>query len=402
MYNLFLNVWSLLLEISPFLVQGFLFAGILSVVISKNFVQNNLGNKHGILSIIKASIFGVPLPLCSCSVIPVAASLKKNGASKGAVTSFLFSTPQTGIDSFMVTYGLLGPIVALVRPFIALISGILCGLIIYFFDPNYEKPTVDEEDSCCDNDNESKIKKIFTYSFITLPKDIMKPLLIGILIAALINIYLPASIVENFIGQGFISMIVMIVIGLPLYICATASIPIALAMMGKGVTLGAALVFLMVGAATNTTSIATMTKILGKRATVINLLSLILISLFFGMIVDLLSITIPNLGHIHIHEHTSYINFISTFIIIGLAGNTLLNSIKSSSNNHNENQNVVHLKIGGMSCNNCVQKITSDLESMGASNINIDLKSGDATFNLDKDLHKIKSSIESLGFQILS
>ena len=357
MYNLFLNVWSLLLEISPFLVQGFLFAGILSVVISKNFVQNNLGNKHGILSLIKASIFGVPLPLCSCSVIPVAASLKKNGASKGAVTSFLFSTPQTGIDSFMVTYGLLGPIVALVRPFIALISGILCGLIIYFLDPNYEKPTVDEEDFCCDNDNESKIKKIFTYSFITLPKDIMKPLLIGILIAALINIYLPASIVENFIGQGFISMIVMIVIGLPLYICATASIPIALAMMGKGVTLGAALVFLMVGAATNTTSIATMTKILGKRATVINLLSLILISLFFGMIVDLLSITIPELGHIHIHEHTSYINFISAFIIIGLAGNTLLNSIKSSSNNHNENQNVVHLKIGGMSCNNCVQKI---------------------------------------------
>ena len=200
----------------------------------------------------------------------------------------------------------------------------------------------------------------------------MKPLLIGILIAALINIYLPASIVENFIGQGFISMIVMIVIGLPLYICATASIPIAIAMMGKGVTLGAALVFLMVGAATNTTSIATMTKILGKRATVINLFSLILISLFFGMVVDLLSITIPNLGHIHIHEHTSYINFISAFIIIGLAGNTFLNSIKSSSNTHNENQNVVHLKIGGISCNNCIQKITNELESMGASNINID------------------------------
>tara|TARA_Y100001980_G_C14455194_1_gene238261 strand:- start:446 stop:922 length:477 start_codon:yes stop_codon:yes gene_type:complete len=158
----------------------------------------------------------------------------------------------------------------------------------------------------------------------------------------------------------------------------------------------------MVGAATNTTSIATMTQILGKRATAINLISLILISLFFGMIVDLLSITIPNLGHIHIHEHTSYINFISAFIIIGLAGNTLLNSIKSNSNTHNETQNAIHLTIGGMSCNNCVQKITSELESMGANNINIDLKSGGTTFNLDKDLQIVKSRIKSLGFQILS
>tara|TARA_B100000900_G_C20443267_1_gene659923 strand:- start:259 stop:621 length:363 start_codon:yes stop_codon:yes gene_type:complete len=119
------------------------------------------------------------------------------------------------------------------------------------------------------------------------------------------------------------------------------------------------------------------------------------------MIIDLLSITIPDLGHVHIHEHISYINFISALIIIGLAANTFFNSIKSNSNTNDANQKEIHMKIGGISCNNCIQQITSELESMGASNISVDLKSGDATFNLDKDLETIKSSIESIGFQIL-
>lgn len=397
MYNLFLNIWNLLLAISPYLIQGFLFAGLLSIFISKDIIENNLGKQHGILSIFKASIFGVPLPLCSCSVIPVSASLKKHGASKGAVTSFLFSTPQTGIDSIMVTYGLLGPMVALVRPFIALVTGILCGIIIYFFDSRYDDINEDEDHSnCCQPKSESIIKRLLTYSFITLPKDIMKPLLIGILIAALINIYLPINIVENFIGQGFISMIVMIFIGLPLYVCATASIPIALAMMGKGVTLGAALVFLMVGPATNTTSITTMINILGKRATLINILSLIIISLFFGILVDSLSISVPNLDNIHLHEHTSIINTISAFVILGLAINTLRPSkLLKSEISHD-----LSFKISGMTCQGCIKNIENALVNMDIKDINIDLESSTATMTTHLSKGKIKSKIESLGFTI--
>ena len=397
MYSLLLNIWNLLLAISPYLIQGFLFAGLLSIFISKDIIEKNLGKRHGILSIFKASIFGVPLPLCSCSVIPVSASLKKHGASKGAVTSFLFSTPQTGIDSIMVTYGLLGPMVALVRPFIALITGILCGIIIYFFDSQYDDVTEDEDHShCCQPKNESIIKRLLTYSFITLPKDIMKPLLIGILIAALINIYLPINIVESFIGQGFISMIMMILIGLPLYVCATASIPIALAMMGKGVTLGAALVFLMVGPATNTTSITTMINILGRRATIINILSLIFISLFFGVLVDSLSITVPNLENIHLHEHTSIINTISAFVIIGLAINTLAPSIFLKSNISHD----LSFKISGMTCQGCVKKIKKSLVEMDIEEINVDLDSSIASMKTHLSKKKIKSTIERLGFTV--
>ena len=398
MYSLFLNIWNLLLAISPYLIQGFLFAGLLSIFISKDIIEKNLGKRHGILSIFKASIFGVPLPLCSCSVIPVSASLKKHGASKGAVTSFLFSTPQTGIDSIMVTYGLLGPMVALVRPFIALMTGILCGIIIYFFDSQYDDVKEDEDHShCCQPKNESIIKRLLTYSFITLPKDIMKPLLIGILIAALINIYLPINIVESFIGQGFISMIMMILIGLPLYVCATASIPIALAMMGKGVTLGAALVFLMVGPATNTTSITTMINILGRRATIINILSLIFISLFFGVLVDSLSITVPNLENIHLHEHTSIINTISAFVIIGLAINTLAPSIFLKSNISHD----LSFKISGMTCQGCVKKIKKSLVEMDIEEINIDLDSSIASMKTHLSKKKIKSTIERLGFTVI-
>ena len=401
MYSLLLEIWNLLLIISPYLLFGFLIAGFLSVIISQDLIEKNLGNNQGLFSIIKASLLGVPLPLCSCSVIPVSASLKKHGASKGAVTSFLFSTPQTGVDSIMVTYGMLGPIVALIRPCIALITGILCGSIVYRLDKNYDNSdTEDCHDECCEPLHQSTIKRILNYSFITLPKDIIKPLMVGIIIAALINIYLPITIIDNFVGQGFLSMIIMIVIGLPLYVCATASIPIALAMMGKGVTLGAALVFLMVGPATNTTSITTMIKILGKKSTIITISSLIIISLFFGMLVDLLSISAPDiLNNQHIHSHLSIINIISAILILIIALNTLI-TFKGSAKNIDTTDKLI-IKISGMTCNHCTETIENGLQSMGINAVNVDLDSSTATMNTNIDSNKIKEKIRSLGFEII-
>ena len=401
MYSLLLEIWNLLLIISPYLLFGFLIAGFLSVIISQDLIEKNLGNNQGLSSIIKASLFGVPLPLCSCSVIPVSASLKKHGASKGAVTSFLFSTPQTGIDSIMVTYGMLGPIVALIRPCIALITGVLCGSIVYGFDQEYDNlDTEDCHDECCDPLDESTIKRILNYSFITLPKDIIKPLMIGIIIAALINIYLPITIIDNFVGQGFLSMIVMIIIGLPLYVCATASIPIALAMMGKGVTLGAALVFLMVGPATNTTSITTMMKILGKKSTIITIGSLIIISLFFGMLVDFLSLSVPNiLDSQHTHTHLSIINIISAIFIIIIAFNTLINFTGSTKSIDTGDK--LTIKISGMTCNHCTETIENGIRSMGINDVNVDLDSSIAIINTNIDSKKIKDKIRSLGFEII-
>ena len=400
MYSLLLAIWNLLLMISPYLLFGFLFAGFLSVIISQELIEKNLGNNQGLFSIIKASLFGVPLPLCSCSVIPVSASLKKHGASKGAVTSFLFSTPQTGIDSIMVTYGMLGPIVALVRPLIALLTGILCGSIVYGFDRQYDDvDTEDCHDECCEPLHQSTIKRILNYSFITLPKDIIKPLMAGIIIAALINIYLPITIIDNFVGQGFLSMIIMILIGLPLYVCATASIPIALAMMAKGVTLGAALVFLMVGPATNTTSITTMIKILGKKSTIITIGSLIIISLFFGMLVDSLGLSVSNiLNNQHIHTHTSIVNIISAILMMMIALNTLV-SFTGSTKSTNVKDKLI-IKISGMTCNHCTETIENGIRSMGVSDVNVDLDSSIATMSTTIDVNKIKDKIKSLGFKI--
>ena len=328
MYNFINELWVLLNQISPYLIFGFIFAGILSVMISQDFIELHLGKKSGILSVFKAAILGIPLPLCSCSVIPVSASLKKHGASKASISSFLLSTPQTGVDSILVTYGLLGPIVAIIRPIIALITGIIGGISVHLIDNTYEDDSIKEEckDHCCKHHEESTLKKIFTYSFITLPKDIAKPLVYGIIIAALINLFLPEDLFNSYLGDGIFQMILMIIIGMPLYVCATASIPIALAMISKGATIGAALVFLMVGPATNTTSITTMLKILGKKSTFITLGVLIITSLAFGLLIDNMSLTYNALTNYmpHTHDHISIYHNICSMLFLGIIINTLI------------------------------------------------------------------------------
>mgnify|MGYP001434594115 CR=1 FL=1 len=327
LFNFINEIWSFLNQISPYLIFGFLIAGILSVFISQNFIENHLGENSGLLSVFKAGVLGIPLPLCSCSVIPVSASLKKHGASKGAISSFLLSTPQTGVDSIMVTYGLLGPIVALIRPFMALITGLIGGSLVHIFDNQYTNSTSEScKDHCCSHKKQSKIQKILTYSFITLPKDIAKPLVYGIVIASLINLFLPENIFVDYLGSGLLSMLFMILVGIPLYVCATASIPIALAMISKGATIGAAIVFLMVGPATNTTSITTMIKILGKKSTLITLTTLIIASLCFGLLVDNISFVYEDLTKhvLHQHAHETTLTRLSSIIFLGILINTLV------------------------------------------------------------------------------
>mgnify|MGYP001220607270 CR=1 FL=1 len=327
MYNFINELWILLNQISPYLIFGFIIAGVLSVVISQEFIESHLGKKTGISSVFKAAILGIPLPLCSCSVIPVSASLKKHGASKASISSFLLSTPQTGVDSIMVTYGLLGPIVALIRPMVALVTGLIGGIAVHYIDNVYDDSIQEEcKAHCCKHNKQSTFSKILNYSFVTLPKDIAKPLVYGIVIASLINLFLPDNLFLTYLGDGVFSMLFMIIIGTPLYVCATASIPIALAMISKGATIGAALVFLMVGPATNTTSITTMLKILGKKSTFITLGVLIVTSLAFGLLIDNLSLTYDGLNNYipHHHEHISLFNNLCSILFLGILINTLI------------------------------------------------------------------------------
>ncbi len=288
-----IGFWSVLSEMSPYLLFGFLVAGLLSVCINASLVQRHLGG-GGFWQVFKASLLGVPLPLCSCGVIPVSMSLYKHGASKGATISFLLSTPQTGVDSILVTYSLMGPIFAIFRPLAAFVTGLLGGTVVNMIE-NHQPTTAEEKpsectDSCCSNEKKQNwLVRSLKHGFITLPSDIGRAMLVGLIVAALIS----AAVPEDFFagtsavaGGGIVAMLVMMVVGIPVYICSTASVPIAVALIAKGLNPGAALVFLMTGPATNAATLVTLAAQLGKRAAVIFLLTVVVSSLAGGIILD--------------------------------------------------------------------------------------------------------------------
>lgn len=279
--------WDTLKEMSPYLLLGFAVAGVLSVFISPNFVRKHLGGR-GWRQILKASLVGVPMPLCSCSVIPVAASLGKYGAGRGSVISFLIATPQIGVDSVIVTSGMLGPVFALFRVVAAFVSGILGGVSTEWVHKKDEEP-IKVEDLNNLNGSSSIVSKLFRavkYGFYTLPRDLGWPLLAGLFVAALISAFLPPDVFGKYVGSGILAMLIMMALGIPVYVCATASVPIAVAMLAKGVSAGAVLVFLMTGPATNAASIAMVWKMFGKKAMAAYLSSVAFTALLAGWALD--------------------------------------------------------------------------------------------------------------------
>ncbi len=236
-------------------------------------------------------------------MLPAAASLQKQGANKGATTAFLISTPESGVDSIAITYALLDPIMTVIRPIAAFLSAIAAGLLentINWSEP--EKQTKVNRscpvDNCCDGEScseeehknhHSKREKVmagFRYAVIDVWGDIAIWFYVGLLIAAVITVLIPDELMVSLLGGGFSSMLIMLVIGIPLYICATASTPVAAALILKGVSPGAALVFLLVGPATNVTSLSVLFGILGKKSTFRYLTVLATTAVMFGLAVD--------------------------------------------------------------------------------------------------------------------
>jgi uncharacterized membrane protein YraQ (UPF0718 family) len=288
-----LDFWGTLSEMSPYLLFGFGVAGVLSVFINAERVEQHLGG-GGFWQVFKAALFGVPLPLCSCGVIPVAMSLHKHGASKGATVSFLLSTPQTGVDSILVTYGLMGPIFAIFRPLAAFVTGVFGGCLINAVENHdtHHPPEKKSEcmDACCDHENtESRLVRAFKHGFMTLPADIGRSMLVGLFIAALIAALVPENYFADKLtggGNNIVSMLIMMLVGIPIYVCATASVPIAVQLIAIGLSPGTAFVFLMTGPATNAATLATLSAQVGKRAAAIFLLTVVVSSLAGGLILD--------------------------------------------------------------------------------------------------------------------
>lgn len=310
---------------APFLLFGF-FATALSVwIVKPDFIERHLGG--GNMSSLKASLLGVPLPLCSCSVIPVASTLYRHGASRGATIAFLISTPQTGIDSFFVTYSLLGPLFAVLRPVAAFISGIAGGVLIDRFTAEKKDaglpatPPHSNAEKCECHQNGSGFMSALRYGFITLPSDIGNALLMGLIISALISTFFPPNFLGTILGTGLKPMLIMMIVAIPMYVCATASVPVAAAFLLNGVTPGAALVFLMAGPATNAATIATIWKIMGRKTAVIYLLVVAVFSLLFGWALDSLFSAAPLLedpSHQHHAGLPSFIKDASAVLLFAL------------------------------------------------------------------------------------
>ncbi len=285
--SILVDFWATVAEMSPYLLFGFFVAGILSVLISQELVERHLGG-FGIWPLLKASLFGVPLPLCSCGVIPVSMSLHKHGASKGSTIAFLLSTPQTGVDSIFVTLSLLGPIFAIFRPIAAFVTGIVGGVFVDIFDRTAKsgQPPSKCTDTCCAGGKTGKLVGGLKYGFVTLPRDIGRAMLVGLVVAAVISAFVPDGFFADKLGTGIIPMLVMMALGIPVYVCATASVPIAAALILKGITPGAALVFLMTGPATNAASFVTIWKILGRTTAIIYLATVAGCALVSGIVLD--------------------------------------------------------------------------------------------------------------------
>ena len=311
MLELLNNLLDLSLEAAPWLLLGIVVGGILKAWIPTDLMQRHLGGK-GVMPVIKGAILGAPLPLCSCGVIPAALAIRKAGASKKATVSFLVSTPETGVDSVSISYALLGPFMAIVRPVAAVASALVAGMLAGPEDAPAAraKPAVSKLDaipvavtSCCSGDDDSgssccggeetappqgfmaRTLEGLRYGFTQLLDDILLWLIVGLVFAALVKTFVPASFLAQW-GAGLPAMLVMLVIGIPMYVCATASTPIAAGLMLAGVSPGATLVFLMAGPATNIATLGIIGKELGKRAMTGYLIGVMGVALAAGLATD--------------------------------------------------------------------------------------------------------------------
>ena len=413
--------WAIVGEMSPYLLFGFLVAGILSVMISQRTVERHVG-RRGVASVFKASLFGVPLPLCSCGVIPVGMSLRRKGAGRGGTTAFLISTPQTGVDSILVTYSLLGPVFAVVRPVVALVTGMIGGMFVNAAVPEEnDKQHIEYignsctdascEDGACGLPDEhaahgNKVVAALKYGFVTLPGDIGRFLLFGLVLAAVISAVIPEHYFSNILGHGLLPLLAMTLAGIPMYVCSTASVPVAGALLAAGVSPGAALVFLMTGPATNAATITTIWKVLGRRTAVIYLGTIVVGAVVSGLLLD--TVITEAAGHIHVGPHDMLPSWLTTGSAVALIALLLPTLIRRParqddvSESESNNEPIIELNIQGMNCSHCAANITRALEELpGVRTVSVDHVSGSGTVtgdNLDRDT--LSAVVEELGYTV--
>lgn len=396
---------DLLNEMTPYLLLGFLIAGILHEFIPRRIYADKL-SRNNFSSVLWAALFGIPLPLCSCGVIPTATSIYREGASKGATVSFLISTPQTGVDSILATASVIGIPFAVIRPVVAFITAIVGGTITNRICKNGHDATPQTVQTA---ENKSIAKKIigtFRYGFIDMIQDIGKWIVIGLVVAAVITVLVPDNFFIALNSYPLLNMLIILAMSIPMYLCATGSVPIAAALMLKGLSPGAALVLLMAGPATNMATILVVNKVLGRKTLITYLVTIITGAVTFGLLIDyaLPAEWFTNITHKHVagccNVVTPWWQTLSSivFVILLIVGFVLKFNRKKKATTIQKK-----FRINGMMCNHCkanVEKALSGIE--GVSSVHVELSEGVAYIEGENiDNNKIISTINGLGYEYI-
>jgi len=373
------EIW---LDMSPYLLLGMVVAGLLHIYVGSDFIKKHIGK--GVKNIVKASLLGVPLPVCSCGVIPIASSMRRDGASRSATLSFLVSTPTTGVDSIFATYSLLGPFFAIFRPLFALFAGIFTGFLSHAVDKEEER----EERHGHVKMERRSLREALKYAFIEMPEDIGKWLVIGVVAGGII-----ASIPFTVKAAYPFDMLAALLVSLPLYVCATGSIPVALVLIEKGFSPGAALVFLIAGPATNTVTLSFVRYKLGRKSFFLYLSSIAFLSLLAGASFNFLYQTFAG-GSYRPFYLPQWFKILSGIILAVLILSSFLRNLLKK---EVEMENRVY--VPDMKCRNCKHTIENVLKNAGVKKFVVSLEKKMVRFE-DVEKKRVIDAIKRAGYEV--
>ena len=406
--NILSEIWFLLCEMSPYLLLGFMLAGLMHEFVPSRLYTRYLG-KPTFGSVVLAALFGVPLPLCSCGVIPTAMGIRREGASKGATISFLIATPQTGVDSIIATYSLMGLPFAVIRPIVALLTAIGGGVLCNNFSPS---PQVEESIKPM-HSSPTEVKpafgirllRAFTYAFGEMMEDIGKWLAIGLVVAGIITVVVPDSWFTIFRDNTFYSILFVLAFSIPMYLCATGSIPIAMALMLKGLTPGAALVLLMAGPACNAASILVVGKVLGKRTMLIYLVSIVMGAIVSGYVIDYMlprewfNAPISHYAACH-EEGVGLFSYLCTAFLLACLVRAFWPWKQRHHHHHHAESACTIYRVEGMNCNHCAENVRKAIAAVeGVEQVEVSLHEGTASIVGSAKEANIQKTVESIGFK---
>jgi uncharacterized membrane protein YraQ (UPF0718 family)/copper chaperone CopZ len=408
---------SMLNGMSPYLLLGFLIAGLLHAFVPSTIYSRYLAGT-GFRSVVTAALFGIPLPLCSCGVLPTAVSLRRSGASRAASTSFLIATPQTGVDSITATYSMMGLPFAVLRPVAALVTALVGGMAVGKAEKE-EAATAGCGLSGATTDTESaaprhgsawaKLMDALRYGFVDMMESIGKWLVLGLVVATLITVLVPDDFFATYARYPLLNMLVILLIAVPMYICATGSIPIAAALVLKGMSPGCALVLLMAGPAANVASVLVVKKAFGRRATMVYLASIVGGALAFGLGVDYLpglrKLFLSAMPHLaHSGHHMMSMGWFSTACSVLLVGLLVLSFVrhyvKRRQLKHQNTTAMKQYKITGMSCIHCSARVENGLRALeGVESVSVDLEKGMAYVEGSATDAAVIGCVTALGYE---